>query len=122
MYLLRSYYLSSELDEDDRREILIVEEHLLSPQYLMKHSIDPQEMKQYVYPGKNFELVFLLTNSKLLAIGREDPPNFSKGKFKQLNKGSSRIFTPYFVVSNIDILGMGRLLNTLDDFCDLSDF
>ena len=26
------------------------------------------------------------------------------------------------MVSHIDILGMSRLLNTLDDFCDLSDF
>ena len=35
---------------------------------------------------------------------------------------SNRSLTPYFVVSHIDILGMSRLLNTLDEFCDLSDF
>lgn len=35
---------------------------------------------------------------------------------------SNRSLNPYFVVSYIDILGMSRLLNTLDEFCDLSDF
>ena len=61
----------------------------------------------------------------MMVMGRGDPTNFQKGgSFKRVNQEnqSNRVLTPYFVVSHIDILGMSRLLNTLDDFCDLSDF
>jgi hypothetical protein len=60
----------------------------------------------------------------MMVMGRDDPPNFQKGSFKRVNQGnlSNRVLTPYFVVSHVDILGMSRLLNTLEDFCDLSDF
>lgn len=66
----------------------------------------------------------MLSNGKMMVMGRDDPPNFQKGSFKRVNQGnlSNRVLTPYFVVSHIDILGMSRLLNTLEDFCDLSDF
>jgi len=79
VYIIRAYFTDPEINLQGNHLINIVEEHLISPHFIKKNSFDPQMIRQSVICRKNFELILLFSNAKLMAMGREFPPVFSKG-------------------------------------------
>ena len=45
VYIIRLYFTNPEINKKDKHEIVIVEEHLISPMFMKKNSFDPHMMK-----------------------------------------------------------------------------